>query len=461
MYEEGPVRFEGEREHDTDYENILKCIRCGACLPVCPTYIESTRESESPRGRVALVKGLFEGSLEITPNLERLLYICLDCRACQTVCPTGVRVGELVVAGRVKIEEQKTTQPILRKALRSAIFDWALADHSNLELAMVPMRLYQLFGLQRAVRATRLLKPLGKLDLLERFLPALPARSLRQEMDEITPANGEKKHRVGFFLGCIMSTIFADASRATVSALTRNGCEVFMPKEIRCCGAPLFTEGERERPKRMARKNIDLFLSADVDVIVTDCAACGAELKLYNELFDGDPEYAEKAAAFSAKVLDITEFMAQILEKNPPDIYLDKTVTYHEPCHLAHAQGISKAPRRFIKAIPGVKLIEMKKSNWCCGSAGSYTFTHTDYSMSFLDDKIANAVATEADAIVSGNPGCVLQLIYGLEKHKTKLPVLYFSQLLEEAYRSGRPPEISVPENTPQIGQGIGAGGRR
>ena len=462
MYEEGPVPTEGRREHDTDEENISKCIRCGACLPVCPTYMESTRESESPRGRVALVKGLFEGSLPITPNLERLLYICLDCRACQTVCPTGVRVGELVVAGRAKIEEEKTKQPILRKALRAAIFDWALADHSNLELAMVPMRLYQLFGLQRAVRTTGMLKPIGKLDLMEHFLPRLPARSLRQEIQEITPAKGEKKFRVGFFLGCIMSTIFADASRATLNVLTRNGCEVFMPKKIKCCGAPLFSEGEHERAKKLARENIDLFLDANVDVIVTDCAACGAELKLYNELFDGDPEYAAKAAAFSSKVRDVTEFMADILERNPLDVRLDKTVTYHEPCHLRHAQGISKAPRRFMKAIPGVRLVEMKKSNWCCGSAGSYTLTHTDYSMSFLKDKIDNAAATGADVIVSGNPGCVLQLLYGLEKHKVKMPVMYFTELLEEAYNAGYPNSSARSEtDASSVEESVSSGGVR
>lgn len=405
-------------------------------MPVCPTYAESTRESESPRGRVALVKGLFEGTLEITPNLERLLYICLDCRACQTACPTGVRVGELVVAGRTRIEEEKARRPILRRALRSALFDWALADHSNIELAMVPLRLYQSLGLCKLVRATGMLKPLGKLDLMDRFLPRLPARSLRQEIDEVIPAPGNRRYRVGFFLGCVMNTVFANASRATLSVLGRNGCEIYVPRQARCCGAPLFAEGERERAKNMARKNVDLFAAADLDAIVTDCAACGAELKRYDELFDGDPEYGAKAAAFSARVLDITEFLAGIVEANPPAGSLNRTVTYHEPCHLVHAQGVSKAPRRLLKAIPGLRLVEMKRSNWCCGSAGSYAFTHSDYSMRFLDAKIANATATGAEAIVTGNPGCALQLTYGLEKHNVKMPVLYFTQLLEEAYRA-------------------------
>ncbi|MBI4319925.1 MAG: (Fe-S)-binding protein [Chloroflexi bacterium] len=423
------------REHQTEHENTLRCIRCGACLPVCPTYAESWLESESPRGRVALVKGLIEGTVPMTPNLERLLYICLDCRACQTVCPTGVRPGELVVSGRVDIEQNRKSQPLLRKLLRSAVFDWALDDHRNLETAMVPARLYQLLGVQRMVRTLGLLKIVPRLDILERFLPPLPPRPLRQTLAEITPPRGEQKYRVGFFLGCVMSTVFAEASRATVDILARNGCEVFVPKSIRCCGAPFFTEGERARPKRLARDNIDLFLRQDLDVIVTDCAACGAELKQYQELFAGDPDYGSKAAAFSAKVLDITEFLAHILPDTPPLGSLEKKVTYHEPCHLAHAQSVTAAPRKVLKAIPGLTLVEMKQSNWCCGSAGSYTFSHTDYSMGFLEDKMANAAATGADIIVSGNPGCVLQLLYGLQRSQGTANVLFFSQLLEQSYR--------------------------
>ena len=386
---------------------------------------------------MALVKGLVEGTLANTPNLERLLYICLDCRACQPICPTGVRPGELVVSGRVRIEQARKRQTLVRKALRGAVFDWALAKQDNLELAMRPARLYQLMGVQRMVQTLGLLRPVPTLDIMERFLPPLPAKPLRQVLAPITPAKGERKHRVGFFLGCIMSSIFADASKATVDVLTRNGCEVFMPKDIRCCGAPFFTEGEHARPKRLARDNIDMFLSQELDVIVTDCAACGAELKLYNELFLGDPEYEAKAAAFSAKVMDVTELLAQLLPQNPPRGKLDKVVTYHEPCHLAHAQLVSAAPREVLKAITGIKFVEMKKSNWCCGSAGSYTFTHTKYSMSFLDAKMANAAATDADVIVSANPGCVLQLLYGLHRGGGKAKVQFFSQLVNDAYRLG------------------------
>jgi len=416
------------------YESIERCIRCAQCLPVCPTYSLSAMETESPRGRVALVKALLEGKLEATANLDRLLRICLDCRACQTACPNGVRVGEMVVSVRADLRNRGNGARFGRRVVQFVAFDWMLKSPRNVEIAAALARVYQRMGLQDLVRGVGVLRGLPVLDSLERFLPRLPDGALRRQLSKVSPAQGETRHRVGFFLGCVMSTVFADASRATVEVLARNGCEVVVPPEIRCCGAPLLTEGARDKAKKLAAANIELFLDAEVEAVVTDCAACGAELKRYRELFEGDPSYAEKAAEFSAKCVDITELLVQLVPINPPTGEVRKVVTYHEPCHLVHAQGLSREPRELLRMIPGLQLVEMKRSDWCCGSAGAYTFTHRDYSLKLLQQKLSDAAATGAEAIVTGNPGCALQLRYGLEQSGKEIGVTFFTELLKESY---------------------------
>ena len=336
------LSFKPRQQHLSEYDSIERCIRCAQCLPVCPTYSLSAMETESPRGRVALVRGLLEGKLEATPNLDRLLRVCLDCRACQTACPNGVRVGEMVVSARADLEARSNGVSLGRRVVRFVAFDWVLASHRNLEIATALARVYQRMGLQDLVRGIGVLRGLPVLDSLERFLPRLPDGALRRQLSEVTPARAETRHRVGFFLGCVMSTVFADASLATVDVLTRNGCEVVVPREIQCCGAPLLTEGARDRAKKLAAANIDLFLDARVEAVVTDCAACGAELKHYRDLFEDDPHYAKKAEEFSARCLDITELLVQLVPADPPTGEVRKVVTYHEPCHLVHAWRVSR-----------------------------------------------------------------------------------------------------------------------
>lgn len=432
--------FPGRMELDhavPGYENILNCTRCGLCLSACPTYRESILETESPRGRVALIKAVADGNLGASKNFEHFMYVCLECRACESVCPTGVKAGQLVVQARTQLEERRDSQPLGRRLFRWALFEQLFPYPVRLERFMILMRLYQRLRLYKLVRGLHILQPFPTLDLMERFLPWLPSRPLHRELkyEELPEGNAPAvKGRVGFFLGCIMTLVLAEASRATVDVLKHNGYVVVTPKDQVCCGAPLTEEGEGRITRGLARKNIDTFEKANVDVIVTDCAACGSEMKHYGDLLQDDAGYAERAKAFSAKVRDINEFLAEVVPQNPPQGVLNKRVTYHEPCHLCHAQKVSAQPRRLLQSIPGVQYVEMKEANWCCGSAGIYTFTHPDYSLAMLNRKMNNAEATGAEIIASANPGCLMQLMYGAAQRGHKQQVRHVTQVLAEAY---------------------------
>src|SRR3954447_26828707 len=385
-------RYEGEPD-TLDYDNLLACIRCGACLPVCPTYNTDLLEIQSPRGRVQLMRQVEEGVLSPSDNFLDHMYNCLDCRACQTVCPTGVKIGEQVLRARVQVERTKK-QPIAKKIG----LDFALGDQRRLEMLMLPVALYQRLGLQWLVRKTRVLhwalpKKLRLLAFMEELLPErIPLRSLRQRISVVVPPQGEKRYRVGFFLGCVMSTVFAETSQATVRVLSENGCEVVTPKTQKCCGAPHAEEGDFEAVKRFAKANIALFERYKVDYIICDCAACGAQTKEYAELLHDDHAWSERAARFSGKVRDIMQFLGEIPMSEPVEA-LAARVSYHEACHLCHAQKVRKEPVQVLASVPGVELVPLNESDMCCGSAGVYNLTHNERSMQILDRKMANIEA--------------------------------------------------------------------
>ena len=310
-------------------------------------------------------------------------------------------------------------------------------------MLMLPVALYQRSGLQWLVRKTRVLhwalpKKLRLVAFMEELLPErIPVTSLRRRIATVVPPQGEKRYRVGFFLGCVMSTVFAETSSATVRVLSENGCEVVTPKTQKCCGAPHAEEGDFEAVKRFAKANIALFERYNVDYIICDCAACGAQTKEYAELLHDDPAWRERAARFSGKVRDIMQFLGEI-PLNAPLGELRSKVSYHEACHLCHAQKVRKEPVEVLNAVPGVTLEPLKESDWCCGSAGIYNLTHNERSMQILDRKMENIEATDADVVLAGNPGCLLQLDYGRRSAGSEKPVLHPVQVLDAAYREGR-----------------------
>jgi glycolate oxidase iron-sulfur subunit len=413
------------------YESILQCMRCGFCLAVCPTYALTNRERSSPRGRAALARAVAEGKLEFTPAVGEEAFFCLDCKACTTACPSGVRVGTIMEFCRR--QEQFFRPPSLPAGiLRDFILKRMLPSPALLETSLLPLRLYQRLGVQWAVRHLGIKRFLpGFLAKMEDFLPPL-GRPLRPELPETIPAGGVRRGRVAFFLGCAMSLLFPEVSRQTARILSQQGFEVVTPKEVKCCGAPHLAEGDRESARRLSLLNLDLFSGLDTDYIVTDCAGCGCALKEYEELLEGRADL-EKLHHFRSKIRDISEFLAEVGIRSEDLRPVPLSVTYHEPCHLVHGQGLSGPPRQVIRRIPGVELREMKESNWCCGMAGSFALKELEASRRLLERKLAHIRATGADALVTANPGCHLQLAWGLREMGMKQPVLHIVELLGRA----------------------------
>jgi glycolate oxidase iron-sulfur subunit len=419
--------FDGPTQEDVNY-----CIRCGLCLSVCPTYKDSLRETESPRGRVALVAKAVEGELDLTRNFKDHMYRCLDCLACNDICPVGITPADLCLEARYAIH-QATPTPPLKPILFSGIFPRT----GLLELITKPVALYERSGLRKVVNAARATNILpSQLRDMERMLPdKLPLRGTRHMLPDTVLARGEHRANVAYFLGCVQGVMMAEGCKATVEVLAENGCNVVIPKQVKCCGMPMVGYGFKDTARDMARYNIDLLLDLEVDAIVTDCATCGSSLKEYPHWLAGDPAYADRARAFAAKVRDISEFLAEIGIR-PPAGKVDARVTYHDPCHLCRAQGIREQPREMLRAA-GVELVEMEGADTCCGSAGTQLITHYHTSVGVLERKMDGVVATEAEIIASGCPGCQMQLSVGVKRRGLNARVVHPSQLLAEAYRNG------------------------
>ncbi len=405
-----------------DYVKLINCMRCGMCLPACPTYRETFLETASPRGRVALIRKLQEGELDQSERLLEYLSLCLDCQACASACPCGVNAGELVAEFTC---ERKSDSGL--GFMENLILRKLVPHPDRLETSMAPMRLYQNSGLQKLVRTLGLLKMFPKpLERMEGLLPTLPSRPLRQEIHEITPAVGTELGTVGFFLGCVMSLIFSDASRATIRLLSLFGYKVITPRNQVCCGAPNMLGGDLIGLNEAARTNIEIFGGYEVDFIVTDCGGCGAELKKYGHHIEGEP-----ATAFSAKVRDISQVLAMNAETLTLLLKpLKQTVTYHDPCHIAHCQGIRKEPRELLKLVPGLEYKELESADACCGSAGTYNITKPEMSDLILQRKLDTVRASGADILVTSNPGCLLQLKKGLADSLPDVKLMHLTEVL-------------------------------
>jgi glycolate oxidase iron-sulfur subunit len=415
-----------------EYENMQSCIRCGLCLSVCPTYQISMAEEEGPRGRIAMARALTEGHLSFTPDFIAHQQSCLLCEACTAICPAGVRMEPIGIAVRATIESVKPPHGAARLSA-SIAFRGLFARTSMFRSASALARLYQRSGIRWLARKTGLLRALRLADT-EALLPDMD-RHFFVPRDQRFPATMPQQGVVALFAGCIMSTAFAETDRATARVLARNGYEVVATAQQGCCGALHLHGGDIEGARSLARRNIEAFDSQREAPVIVNAAGCGSTLKGYGHLLGGDTDFSDRAAAFSARVRDVTEFLAS-LPMSPPKSALDLTVTLQEPCHLANAQRIRSAPREVLRMIPGVRLVEMNESSFCCGSAGIYNITQSERSQELLERKLDNALATPASVIATANPGCQLQLQAGLRGRHAPVQVRHIVDLLDDAYRA-------------------------
>ena len=421
--------------------DLYRCVHCGLCLSACPTYVETQLETESPRGRIALMKAVHEGRVGISERLVSHWELCLQCRACEAVCPSGVPYGRLMEHTRAQVQDNGLQSPELSRLSR-LFLRAALPHNRRLRLAGHLMRLYQRSGLQGLVRKSGLLRALpGSLAGMEAQMPVMGRRFFGPRR-QVYPAIGDRRMTVGLLSGCVMPMMQGGAMRAAVRVLQRNGCDVAVPTSQGCCGALNLHAGDLELGRQMARRNIDAFRAAGVDVIITASAGCGSSMKEYGDLLRDDPDYADLAHEFAGKTRDITEFLAD-LPLDSPQAELPWRVTMQDPCHLAHAQRITAAPRRVLRSIPGLELVEMAESSLCCGSAGFYSLIQQDMSRRLQRRKVGNALATEAEVIASANPGCMAQLGQGLrnvgasaddEVGRQPVRVMHVVEILDAAY---------------------------
>ncbi|HEU5227854.1 MAG TPA: heterodisulfide reductase-related iron-sulfur binding cluster [Ktedonobacteraceae bacterium] len=457
------------QRHTHTYDLMRQCIHCGFCLPTCPTYAVLGVEMDSPRGRIYQMQAVAEGRLEISEDFIEHMYCCVGCRACETACPSGVQFGKLIEAAREQIqletpspientasnghhavtasslaEAQPTIDTIATGLLRRFFFDLMLPSRLITSLVFAGLKLYQRSGLQALVHRTGLLDAInnlptpfqGKLLVPEALMEAATGELMPARLAEITPAIGHRRYRVGFISGCMMDQVFRDVNEASIRVLTANGCEVITPPEQNCCGALHIHAGEAAKGRALARHNIDVFEQYDCDAIIINSAGCGSTLKEYAHLLLDDPVYADRAKAFSAKIKDISEFLASS-ELNRDMGEIKHVVAYHDACHLAHGQKIKQQPRQLLKAIPGLTLVDLKESDWCCGSAGVYNITNQEMATELLERKMNNITATGANIIATGNPGCMMQIAMGIRERGLKMEVKHPIELLDEAYRAG------------------------
>jgi glycolate oxidase iron-sulfur subunit len=424
----GPLALHGQ-----SVEGVNRCVHCGLCLAYCPTFSLLGTEMDSPRGRIFLIKSLAEGRIALTDNTVRHLDLCLGCRACETVCPSGVPYGELIEAARAEVERQRPGGT-LRRWFRRFNFAILLPRPRMLALAAAGLRFFQASGLRRLARASGLLRLLpGPLAAWEPLLPELPPARDRAPLPEVTPAQGVRRTRVGLLTGCIQQVAFGPQNRATARVLSRNGAEVVAPPGQACCGALHAHSGEHELAEDLARRTIEVFESAGVDQVIVNTSGCGAHTKSYGSLLAGDPVFRDRASRFASRVRDISEFLATEPLRGPLRA-VSRVVTYHDPCHVVHGQKIRTQPRALLAQVPGLRLVELPEADWCCGSAGTYNLLQPDMARRLQQRKVANIRETGADAVVTANPGCIIQIAQGLAAAGAPVEVLHIVEVLDRAY---------------------------
>lgn len=385
-----------------DYELFLDCVHCGLCTSSCPTYVELGTEMDSPRGRIYLMRAVTDGRLDLNAEVRHHLDLCLDCRACESACPSGVRYGQLIEPFRIHMAKTEPRQqlPLLQRWVLSYLFPYAGRNR----LALAPARLLQWTKVDRLLEKSGLLKLLpASLRQMQDMLPRL--RPHYGKLPELLPAEGKRRARVALFTGCVADALFPETNLATARVLQRNGCEVLVPRGQGCCGALHYHSGDEAPARAFAEANCTAFNPQDVDAIIVNAAGCGAMLKDYGHLFHDTPH----APAFAAKVKDVSEFLVE-LGPLQPQHPLRLRATYHDACHLCHAQQIRKPPRQLLELIPGLELVPLAESEICCGAAGSYNLTQPEMAERLGERKIRNILDTKAQAVFGGNVGCLLQI---------------------------------------------------
>ncbi|HET8569068.1 MAG TPA: heterodisulfide reductase-related iron-sulfur binding cluster [Candidatus Limnocylindria bacterium] len=406
-----------------DPDDLAQCIHCGMCLEACPTYRITGLETESPRGRIHLMGALAAGTVEPRDDAVVHLDRCLACRACEAVCPSGVRYGRLIETTRAELRRTRPLGPVERFLLRGVV-----ARPAVLSAAAAVGSLYERLGIRRLVRATGIARRLPRrLRRLESLYPPLTRPRYRPPERPAHPTA-----RVALLLGCVMRVAYGDVHTAAARVLSRYGSEVVEVPDQACCGALHAHSGDEPGARALARRAVEAFERAEIDAIVVDAAGCGAHLKGIGGLLADEPEWASRAAAVAAKVRDVTEHLARIVPDGPIG-ELRMRVTYQDPCHLAHAQGIRREPRALLAKVSGLEVVEMPEADVCCGSAGTYNVAQPDYADRLIERKVANIAVVAPDAVVTANPGCMLQIEAGLRAAGRPLPVLHVVEILDRA----------------------------
>ncbi len=429
-----------------DYSVLQQCMHCGMCLPTCPTYMETKRERNSPRGRIALMRSIADGEIPVSREFADEMYYCLGCLACETACPANVQYADLFETARAEVERSGAAGGGERTLWRWLALEVVFMRPRLLRFIGSILRMYQQSGIESLVRGSGLLNlmPAG-LRRLEPQTPRIAAAFSDDLIDAIeTPTTQPTKYRVALLTGCIQDISFSNINRDTADVLLANGCEVITPRAQHCCGSLHAHNGAVDLARDLARQQLDAFDVASLDAIITNAGGCGSHLKKYAHLLHDDPLYAARAKAWDAKVKDIHEWLAFIGLRKPTASCGIDSVTYHESCHLCHGQKVVAQPRSILAAIPGLKVTELPESNWCCGSAGIYNITQPEQSAKLLQRKLDNLAKTGVATVATSNPGCHLQLQNGIAASvgHTCQTVTQPVTLLAAAYRAERSPGL-------------------
>jgi glycolate oxidase iron-sulfur subunit len=415
-----------------DYRLYQDCVHCGLCTASCPTYIETSNENDSPRGRIYLMRAVADGRLGMGPEVREHLELCLDCRACESACPSGVQYGKIIEPFKVAI--QKTAPPAERPSLlQRLILHHVFPYRGRVKAALAPARLLQRLGvldLAEKVGLTKLLP--STLRRMQAMLPAPAPHGAGGALPEVLPPIGPKRARVALFLGCVADALFPETNAATARVLQRNGCEVVVPRGQVCCGAIHYHSGVEGPALELARENLAAFDPNQFDAIIVNAAGCGAMLKDYAHLL---PEADHDAASrFVAKVRDVSEFLVA-LGPIAPEHPMPMKVTYHDACHLCHGQQVRAQPRQLLAMIPGLELVPLEESEICCGAAGTYNLTQPEMSERLGRRKMDHIAATGAPIVATGNVGCILQIARQVKERGSPIEVAHPVDLLDRAYR--------------------------